>query len=206
MARTTKWAAAVGAAVALSAVAIPVGVTVAGARDSKVVVVLHDAAGVARGTVQFRSSGDHTEVKVRINDGLEGVAVDSFHGFHIHANNDPANGEGCEADPAKEPKTWFVSADGHWKGEGQNHANHHGDMPSLLLTSTGVAESRFLTDRIDLGELPGKAVIMHAGPDNFGNVPVGTEKNQYSPNGPEATTATANTGNAGDRILCGVVS
>lgn len=196
---------AVAAAVALTAVAIPVGVAVAGAGDAKTVVVLRDAAGVARGTVQFRNSGAHTEVKVRVNDGIEGIAVDAFHGFHIHANNDPANGEGCVADPAKPSKEWFVSADGHWKDEGENHAGHSGDMPSLLVTSAGVAESRFVTDRIDLAALPGRAVILHAGPDNFGNVPVGTEKNQYSPNGPEATTATANTGNAGDRILCGVV-
>lgn len=205
MARSRKLTVVVAAAVALSGVAIPVGVAVAGAGDEKVLVVLRDAAGVARGTVQFRDSGELTEVKVRINAGIEGVALDAFHGFHIHANNDPANGEGCVADPAKPSKEWFVSADGHWKEDGQNHSGHHGDMPSLLVTDSGVAETRFVTGRIELDALPGKAVIMHAGPDNFGNVPVGTEKNQYSPNGPEATTATANTGNAGDRILCGLV-
>ncbi|MEZ5265885.1 MAG: superoxide dismutase family protein [Acidimicrobiales bacterium] len=206
MARTTKLAAALGAAVALSAVVTGIGMTVAAARGGdEVLVVLRDATGAPRGTVQFRNTGEHTEVKARINEGIDGVAVDAFHGFHIHANDDPANGEGCVADPAAEPKTWFVSADGHWKEAGQTHAGHHGDLPSLLITSAGVAESRFVTDRIDLDQLPGKAVIMHAGPDNFGNVPVGTGDNQYSPNSPEAVTATANTGNACDRLLCGVV-
>ena len=54
-------------------------------------------------------------------------------------------------------------------------------------------------------ELPGKAVILHAGADNFGNVPVGTGPDQYTANSAAATTKTGNTGNAGDRIACGVI-
>ena len=51
----------------------------------------------------------------------------------------------------------------------------------------------------------GKAVILHAKADNFGNVPTGTAANQYTPNGPEATDLTARTGNASDRVACGLV-
>jgi Cu/Zn superoxide dismutase len=40
----------------------------------------------------------------------------------------------------------------------------------------------------------------------LGNVPLGTAANQYTPNSADATTATAKTGNAGDRIACGVIS
>jgi Cu/Zn superoxide dismutase len=53
-------------------------------------------------------------------------------------------------------------------------------------------------------------VILHAGPDNFGNIPVGTAPNQYTPNSTDpvtgATVLTANTGNAGNRIACGVIT
>ena len=48
-------------------------------------------------------------------------------------------------------------------------------------------------------------VILHANPDNFGNVPTGSADNQYTANSEAATTATANTGNAGNRVACGVI-
>jgi superoxide dismutase, Cu-Zn family len=44
----------------------------------------------------------------------------------------------------------------------------------------------------------GTAVMVHAGPDNFANIP-----ERYAPNGPDADTL--KTGDSGDRIACGVV-
>jgi Cu-Zn family superoxide dismutase len=41
-------------------------------------------------------------------------------------------------------------------------------------------------------------VIVHAGPDNFANIPV-----RYAPNGPDATTLA--TGDSGARTACGTV-
>ena len=57
----------------------------------------------------------HVDARLKPNDN---VTANQFHGFHIHANNDPANGQGCVADPAAAKSTWFVSADGHLS-EGQ---------------------------------------------------------------------------------------
>ena len=73
------------------------------------------------------------------------------------------------------------------------------------MTSDGTAEAQFTTQRFRAADLAGRAVILHAGADNFGNVPVGPASNQYTANSTDATTATANTGNAGVRIACGVV-
>ena len=53
--------------------------------------------------------------------------------------------------------------------------------------------------------LRNRVVILHANPDNFGNVPTGPAANQYTANSQAATTATANTGNAGNRVACGVI-
>jgi superoxide dismutase, Cu-Zn family len=64
---------------------------------------------------------------------------------------------------------------------------------------------RFDIDRIPIGDLANRVVILHAKPDNFGNVPVGTADDQYSA-GKDSLTKTQATGNAGDRIACGVIT
>jgi superoxide dismutase, Cu-Zn family len=133
------------------------------------------------------------------------IAFSAFHGIHIHANSDPANGVGCLADPTKEPATWFVSADGHWKTTGQDHGSHLGDLPSMYVDENGTANGRFQISRLDTAELAGKALIVHAASDNFGNVPTGSVANQYTANSADATTLTKNTGNAGARVACGLL-
>ena len=65
--------------------------------------------------MKFLQQGDRVLVRAWVTGQSPG-----FHGFHIHANDDPANGKGCIADPAQAPSTWFVSADGHLKAAGQN--------------------------------------------------------------------------------------
>ena len=77
----------------------------------------------------------------------------------------------------------------------------------VYVTSDGTAEAEFTTQRFHAADLAGRAVILHAGADNFGNVPVGPASNHYTANSADATTATANTGNAGTshRLRCGGV-
>ena len=62
------------------------------------------------------------------------------------------------------------------------------------------ADIRFTTDRYRLADLQvaeGRAVIVHALPDNYANVPTRYVRQ------PDATTLA--TGDAGDRMACGVV-
>jgi Cu-Zn family superoxide dismutase len=75
----------------------------------------------------------------------------------------------------------------------------------VLIGPDGEASLTTATPRFDVGDLVGRAVILHAGRDNFGNVPVGAAADQYTANSPAASTATANTGNAGARYGCGVI-
>jgi superoxide dismutase, Cu-Zn family len=128
-----------------------------------------------------------------------------FHGIHIHANDNPANGSGCVADPAQPANTHFVSADGHWNPTGETHGEHAGDMPSLLVQADGSAILSFVNSIDPLSDIVGRAIILHEGVDNHGNVPVGTAANQYTANSPDAVTLTQNTGNAGNRIGCGLI-
>jgi len=48
-------------------------------------------------------------------------------------------------------------------------------------------------------------VIVHALADNYNNVPRGSKPDQYTANSAAAITLTDDTGNAGDRIGCGVI-
>ncbi len=203
MRRRRMWA-AIGLFGVLAGITVTT-TTLATAHDRKARATLVAADGTEMGKVTFKGAGSHTEVKLELTNMPASTALDAFHGFHIHANDNPANGSGCIADPASAANTWFVSADGHWKDGAQTHAAHTGDLASVYVNPDGTAEARFTIDRVRLADLAGKAVIFHAQPDNFGNVPTGSAADQYTANSPDATTKTQNTGNAGDRIGCGVI-
>jgi len=167
--------------------------------------VLRDSTGKRVGSVKFSDDDDGVHVKVAIDEPLDGGP---FHGFHVHANDDPSispgNGAGCIA-PS------FLSADGHFKETGQNHPAHNGDMPLLLENADGSAEARLVTDRYSVAEVIGRAVIVHLSPDNYANIPAARYQlitGTPAPGGPAgsaADQATLNTGDAGGRVACGVI-
>jgi|GEM_PF-736741 len=195
-------AASIGVGVAVTAVARN-----ASAAEPFALVTLRTADGAAIGYATFRNDPGQpaTTVAVYIDVREETTTVRSFHGFHVHANDNPDNGVGCIADSSQPAATWFTSADGHLREGTETHGAHKGDMPPIFLNQNGKAIATFTIDRFTPAELTNRAVILHAGADNFGNVPVGTGADQYSANSPAALTATQNTGNAGARYACGVV-
>ena len=191
------------AAAAATALVAGFATTTADAHTRSARTRLATADGTRIGSVEFRTDDGHTEVRVRLTSA---PGIDAFHGFHIHANDVTTNGDGCIADPAAAASTWFVSADGHYNPTGQTHAHHVGDMPVVYVNADGSVETRFRIDKINPDELNGKVVILHAGADNYANIPLGTSPTQYTANSTDATAATAKTGNAGDRVACGVIT
>lgn len=160
-----------------------------------------DASGNELGTVSFSVITDEMVRDMDFPEGsLEGaVAIwvqvqgltPGFHGFHIH-------GVGT-CDPSGERA--FVSAGRHLHSEGQVHGQHTGDLPSLLVSESGVAVLVLASDRFtfdDLMDEDGSAVIIHTGGDNFGNIPA----DRYDP---DADETTLNTGDAGGRAGCGII-
>lgn len=191
---TRKLGAAAG--LALAAGAIFVAAPSSGASRLLAKATLIDSAGQPVGTARFTrdSKGDVTgRVRVRLP-----ATSPEFHGLHLHAN---ADNTGCL------PGTGFTGVGGHWDVGGHTHGAHTGDLPSLARRSDGQAELVFLLDKFSTADTIGKAVIVHAGPDNFGNVPLGTALNQYTDNGTayNGPGGTAATGNAGARYACGVI-
>ncbi|MBF0688405.1 MAG: superoxide dismutase family protein [Cellulomonas sp.] len=162
--------------------------------DDGTEVTLLDADNNQVGTVWLKDDDGALEVEVAAGDLPPG-----FHGFHLHAIGVCEPDSPDPTDPAKVGD--FLSAGGHLGADMADHGAHQGDLPSLLVDSTGSGRLTASTDAVTLEDLmddDGTAVMVHAGPDNFANIP-----ERYAPNGPDADTL--KTGDSGDRIACGVV-
>ena len=170
---------AAATAAVLTSSALATTTMAAGGRPSSGRSILLLADGTAIGEVHLRDRGSATEFRVSLAVPPAATPVRAFHGFHIHANDNPANGSGCEADPGAAPSTWFVSADTHLAQPGQRHGDHAGDLPASTSTPTA-APPRRLRSTGSISPTSSRVVVLHAGPDNFGNVPVGTAPNQYA--------------------------
>lgn len=133
----------------------------------------------ARGTVSFTPKGDMTMVEVHV----EGLTPGQ-HGFHVHEKGD------CSAPDA-------TSAGGHFNPTSKSHggplhAEHHaGDFGNLTADASGKANMQMLipASQISLtkgaqNSVIGRAVIVHADPDDLQTQP---------------------TGNSGKRVACGVI-
>jgi Cu/Zn superoxide dismutase len=165
---------------------------------------MRDAGGRQVGTVTFAETAQG-RVRISANFNFSASTTqprEGFHGFHIHANNNPANGSGCIADPTQPAATHFVSVDGHYNGG--THNAHAGDMPSPFFLNDGVAVMSF-ERRLDINDIAGRGVILHTGIDNFNNIPLGPNPDQYTANSQAAIDLTAATGNAGPRQACGII-
>jgi Cu-Zn family superoxide dismutase len=171
--------------------------TASGADKLVARATLIDTTGAKVGSARFTVDDDGI-VTGRVKVNLP-VASPEFHGLHLHAN---AAGSGCVVGGG------FTEVGGHWDVGGHTHGSHTGDLPSLVRQSDGRADVTFRVDKFAAAELAGKAVIVHAGPDNFGNIPLGPATNQYTDNGTayNGTGGTAATGNAGARFACGVIA
>jgi superoxide dismutase, Cu-Zn family len=151
------------------------------------------ADGTEVGSVAFAEADGGVRVDAELTDLTPG-----FHGFHLH--DVPT----CDADAPDGP---FTSAEGHWNPDGADHGEHAGDLVPLYVTADGTAELAFVTDRFvltDVADHGGVAVMVHADPDNLGNVPDRYTAEDADAPGPDEDTT--NTGDAGDRAACGVLS
>ncbi|SNR95547.1 superoxide dismutase family protein [Blastococcus mobilis] len=155
---------------------------------------LVDAEGAEVGTVTLSETGRGTRVSVKVA-GLP----PGFHGFHVHAVGLCEPDSVSPTDPSMTGD--FLSAGGHLGAAEADHPHHAGDLPSLYIGQSGAGKLRTVTDAFTLADLTdddGSAVMVHAGPDNFANIP-----ERYAPEGPDQMTRA--TGDSGGRIACGPV-
>lgn len=140
---------------------------------------LKDQAGKDVGAVQLVETPHGVLLKL----ALKG-AVPGEHAFHIHAVGK------CEPP--------FTTAGGHFNPAARKHGlavaegAHAGDMPNLHIPASGELMVEVLNGGVTLAkgkpnsvfDADGSAIVIHAGVDDYKSDP---------------------TGNAGDRIACGVI-
>lgn len=128
------------------------------------------------GTVFFYAESDGVVVRAEI-DGLPKAGKPcSSPIYAIHIHD----GTECTGNGTDD----FANTGGHYNPNNCPHPYHAGDLPPLFSVN-GKAMMAFLTDRFMVKEIIGKTVIIHSRPDDFTTQP---------------------SGNAGEKIACGVIT
>jgi Cu-Zn family superoxide dismutase len=159
-------------------------------------LIAPNGAKVATAKFDFNPS----YVTITIETTGTGQLSPGFHGVHIHSVGK------CEANsvaPTGGEPGDFLSAGGHFMAHGE-HAS--GDLTSLQVRKDGGALLETTTDgftKADLLAGPGTSIVIHAGADNFGNIPADRYNQVNGAPGPDQTTMM--TGDAGKRVACGVI-
>jgi superoxide dismutase, Cu-Zn family len=106
------------------------------------------------------------------------------HGFHIHEFGDMS--KGCE------------SMGGHYNPDGVDHGDieqgHVGDLGNITADESGTANFSIQANRVELigdRSVVGRGIVVHADQDDLGN---------------GGDDESLKTGNAGDRLACGVIT
>jgi Cu-Zn family superoxide dismutase len=157
-----------------------VGCATASGQGMKAHADLRDAGGKTVGTAALTERKEGVEIALKVS-GLS----PGRHGFHLHEKGL------CEPPD-------FKTAGGHFNPLGKKHGamnpegKHAGDLPNLEARADGTAEVTFVATGTTLRKGPGSllkeggtAIVIHAAPDDEMTDPAG---------------------NAGARIVCGVVS
>ncbi|HLD17377.1 MAG TPA: superoxide dismutase family protein [Coxiellaceae bacterium] len=134
-----------------------------------------DAAHSSLGTV----TAEDSKYGLLLTPQLKNIPT-GLHGFHLHQNPSCDN-EGMAAGGHWDPKQTEKHL-GPYTNQG-----HQGDSPAFTADANGNVTQPVLAPRLTVNDLHGHAFILHAGGDNYSDVP---EK----------------LGGGGARIGCGVVS
>ena len=112
----------------------------------------------------------------RFTPNLSGLTAGE-HGFHVHVN--PSCGSAGQ------------DAGGHYdpmdtgRHEGPDGNGHLGDLPRLVVDGGGAASMAVVARRVQVSDLVGRSLMIHAGGDNYSDTP-------------------APLGGGGARVACGV--
>jgi superoxide dismutase, Cu-Zn family len=157
--------------------------------------------GTKVATANFEFTGG--DVQITLETTGQGALAPGFHGVHIHSVGK------CEANsvaPTGGAPGDFLSAGGHFQSPGHTGDPQSGDLSSLEVRKDGGALLVTTTDAFTKDQLlagAGTSIVIHAGADNFANIPSDRYTQVNGAPGPDQTTMS--TGDAGKRVACGVI-
>ncbi|OBI12911.1 superoxide dismutase [Mycobacterium sp. E2327] len=157
--------------------------------------------GVEVATAKFDFSNGYATITIATSGA--GHLAPGFHGVHIHKVGK------CEANstaPTGGAPGDFLSAGGHFQAPGHSGTPESGDLTSLQVRKDGVGMLVTTTDAFAMEDLltgEKTAIVIHAGADNFANIPSDRYNQTNGTPGPDQMTMT--TGDAGKRVACGVI-
>ena len=157
--------------------------------------------GTQVATAKFEFNNGYATVTIVTT--ANGVLAPGFHGVHIHKvgkcePNSVAPTGGAPGD--------FLSAGGHFQAPGHAAEPASGDLTSLQVRDDGSATLVTTTNAFTMDDLLSgqkTAIIIHAGADNFANIPADRYNQTNGAPGPDQMTMS--TGDAGKRVACGVI-
>jgi Cu-Zn family superoxide dismutase len=137
--------------------------------------------GKSIGTVTVKDTQSGLLLIPQLTDLAPGI-----HGFHVHQNADCAVGMKDNKPMAGMAAGGHYDPTGTGKHEGPYGQGHLGDLPALFVGADGKATLSVLAPRLKTGDLKGRALMIHAGGDNYSDSP-------------------AALGGGGARAACGVI-
>lgn len=164
-----------------------------------------DGTQVAIATFEFNSgsNGNNGYATITIETTSNGVLSPGFHGVHIHQ---VGKCEPHSVAPTGGAPGDFLSAGGHFQAPGHVADPSSGGLSSLQVRNDGSAMLVTTTDAFTMADLltgQQTAIIIHAGADNFANIP--PERYNQANGAPGPDQMTMSTGDAGKRVACGVI-
>ena len=117
-----------------------------------------DGSNKSLGHVEFRD----TPLGLLITPDLKTVPA-GLHGFHLHQNADCSD-KGMAAGGHFDPKNTNVHQGPYGNG-------HLGDLPVLYVDVDGQANTPTLAPRLKTDDLKGLTLMVHAGGDNYKDIP-----------------------------------
>jgi Cu-Zn family superoxide dismutase len=129
-------------------------------------LITKEGVGQPIGTVTIREAAQG----IVLEPDLKGLPPGP-RGFHVHQNPDCGPGQSNGQTAAGFAAGGHLDPANSGKHLGPQGTGHLGDLPALVVNSSGVANQPVVAPRLSLKDVQGRALMIHEGGDNYADEP-----------------------------------